>query len=122
MAIPVPKPNFKKTKSARTKACDIPMKVKQAVWERDGGRCVVCGSAYNVMPNAHFVPRSQGGLGVERNIVTMCTNLTEHKCHYRMDMMGDTEIKDRVREYLQSQYADWNEEELTYDKAGSMGV
>ena len=27
-------------KSKRAKATDIPQKVKQAVWERDGGRCV----------------------------------------------------------------------------------
>lgn len=54
-------------KSKRSKATDIPQKVKQAVWERDGGRCVVCGCCRNVMPNAHFISRSKGGLGIEEN-------------------------------------------------------
>ena len=75
-------------KSKRTKATDIPQKVKQAVWERDGGRCVVCGCCRNVMPNAHFIPRSKGGLGIEENIVTLCTNLTENQCHYKPSRLG----------------------------------
>ena len=28
----------------RTKATSIPKKVKDAVWKRDGGKCVICGS------------------------------------------------------------------------------
>ena len=58
-------------KSKRAKACDISKKVKDRVWERDGGRCIICGSPY-AMPNSHYIRRSQGGLGIEENIVTMC--------------------------------------------------
>ena len=36
-------------KSKRAKATDIPMSVKKKVFERDNGRCVVCGNNYNVM-------------------------------------------------------------------------
>ena len=55
-------------KTRRSKACDISQKVKQRVWERDNGCCVICGNNYNVMPNAHYIPRSKGGLGIEENV------------------------------------------------------
>ena len=48
-------------KSKRSKAIDIPMSVKKKVFERDRGRCVVCGNYCNVMPNAHYIARSKGG-------------------------------------------------------------
>ena len=75
-------------KSRRSKACDISMKVKEKVFARDGGRCVICGNAYNVMPNAHYISRAKGGLGIEENIFTACTNLTNLKCHSRFDDYG----------------------------------
>lgn len=31
----------------------------------------MCGSSY-AMPNAHYIARAQGGLGIEENIVTLC--------------------------------------------------
>ena len=74
---------FEKMKSKRTKATNISPKVKQKVWERDQGRCVICGNNYNVMPNSHFIRRSQGGLGIEQNVFTACTNFTPNKCHTR---------------------------------------
>ena len=104
-------------KSKRTKATDIPQKVKQAVWERDGGRCVICGCCRNVMPNAHFIPRSKGGLGIEENIVTLCTNLTENQCHYKFDFgtrQEKEEIEAKIEAYLKSKYPGWDREKLTY--------
>ncbi len=50
--------------SKRSKACDISPKVKKKVWERDNHCCIICGSPY-AMPNAHYIARSQGGLGIE---------------------------------------------------------
>ena len=38
-------------KSTRSKACDIPTRVKRAVWERDNFCCIYCGST-RAMPNA----------------------------------------------------------------------
>ena len=106
-------------KSKRAKALDIPMKVKERVWERDEHRCVVCGCNYNVMPNAHYIPRSKGGLGIEQNVVTLCTELTENKCHRRYDFGSREEretIGEKIREHLMSIYPDWNEESLVYQK------
>lgn len=106
-------------RSARTRACDISKKVKDRVWARDGGRCVICGNRFNVMPNAHYIPRSKGGLGIEENIVTLCTNLTENQCHYRYDngtRAERAELGGRIADYLRSIYPDWDEKDLTFKK------
>ena len=101
-------------KTKRSRACDITYKVKQKVWERDNHSCVICGNTYNVMPNAHFIPRSKGGLGIEENIFTACTRLTENDCHYKFDNYGIG--KDKVQNYLMSIYPNWDENNLKYKK------
>ena len=106
-------------KTKRSKATDISMSVKKKVFERDHGRCVVCGNDYNVMPNAHYIPRSKGGLGIEQNIVTLCTELTENQCHRKYDFGTANERKiigEKIKEYLKRKYPDWNEEDLVYKK------
>lgn len=103
---------MKRISTKRAKALQIPMKVKKAVYERDNGLCVVCGRPGN--PEAHYIPRSRGGLGIEQNIVTLC-----RECHDRFDF-GDRETMTRydqmIRYYLMDQYPDWNEESLYYRK------
>ena len=106
-------------KSNRAIAVGISQETKKRVWERDNGRCVVCGNRVNVMPNAHYIPRSKGGLGIERNIVTLCTELTPNKCHRRYDFGNRKErqqIKEKIRSYLMSKYPDWDESKLVYKK------
>lgn len=69
------------------------------------------------MPNAHFIPRSKGGLGIEENIVTLCTNLTENQCHYKFDFgtrQEKEEIEAKIEAYLKSKYPGWDREKLTY--------
>lgn len=96
--------------SKRSRACDIKPKVKEAVQNRDNGRCVICKSPG--IPNAHFIARSHGGLGVEKNIVTLCP-----ACHMAYDNGSKRrEYEDRIRKYLQSRYREWNEHDLVYDK------
>ena len=80
-------------KSKRSKACDIPARVKKAVWERDKQHCIYCGSV-RAMPNAHFISRAKGGLGIEENIVTLCQN-----CHYNFDM---TDMREHYKEYIEN--------------------
>ncbi len=106
-------------KTKRSKATDISMSVKKKVWERDDGCCVICGNSYNVMPNAHYIPRSKGGLGIEENIFTACTRLTKNDCHYRFDNGTKEEkrkLKEIVKTYFQNIYPDWDEEKLYYKK------
>lgn len=110
-------------KSKRAKACDIPKSVKDRVWERDGGRCVVCGDHRYAMPNAHYISRAKGGLGIEQNIVTLCSSLSPNKCHYRYDS-GTAQEREAIgaiiRDHFKSHYPDWDEEKLFYRKRGGV--
>lgn len=95
----------------QTKAVDIPPAVKMAVWERDGRCCVLCSSPF-AAPNAHYIPRSQGGLGVEENIVSLCP-----ACHDRYDNgAGRAYMREELRAYLRGKYPGWDEESLRYRK------
>ena len=95
----------------RTKALNIPSAVKKAVWERDRHYCVLCGSPY-AMPNAHYIARSQGGLGIEENIVTLCIC-----CHSQYYNSADRRyIREEIKAYLRSMYQDWDETKLIYRK------
>ena len=62
--------------SKRSKACDISPKVKKKVWERDNHCCIICGSPY-AMPNAHYISRAQGGLGIETKTPAEIKSLLE---------------------------------------------
>ena len=94
----------------RTKALEITRSVKERVFERDGC-CVLCGSNRG-LPNAHFIARSQGGLGIEQNILTLCP-----ECHRRYDNTAERkEIRELLRAYLIRKYPDWNEKNLYYKK------
>ena len=94
----------------RTKRSQIPRKVKEAVYERDGGRCILCGRSVAV-DNAccHFISRARLGLGIEENILTLC-----HGCHYRLD---NGEVgREILREYLAEKYPGWSEDKVIYSK------
>lgn len=96
--------------SRRAKALQISKKVKDAVYERDGGCCVYCGA--QGLPEAHFTPRSHGGLGIEENILTLC------RTHHDMfDRSSDRSVMRRFfAAYMQSKYPEWDESKLTYRK------
>lgn len=95
-----------------TKACDIPISVKKRVWERDNHQCVICGSTYTAAPNAHYIPRSALGLGIEQNIVTLCL-----ACHCDYDNSTKRPYyASLIRMHLKRCYPDWDESKLTYKK------
>ena len=99
--------------SKRSKACEVSKKVKEIVWERDNHRCIYCKRYVPVeCANAHFIKRSQGGLGIPENIVTFCP-----ECHYEEDFGQDTQLYEEYMEnYLKGIYKDWNKENLIYKK------
>ena len=93
----------------RTRALDISAQVKRRVLERDE-YCVWCGRAG--APNAHYISRAQGGLGIEENILTLCND-----CHRRYDQTTDRPLmREYFREYLRGKYPDWDENKLIYRK------
>jgi 5-methylcytosine-specific restriction endonuclease McrA len=101
-------------KHARTKATEIPMKVKQIVWKRDEEQCIFCKRWVSVyFANAHFIKRSQGGLGIPENVFTACA-----ECHYKEDF-GQEQLAYRevAENYLRNYYgSSWNREDLVYKK------
>lgn len=98
-------------KSKRTKACEISPKVREEVEKRDGHRCIFCGSS-DARGEAHYVNRSQGGLGIPENILTVCS-----ACHREMDNgMNIKKYRDIAKIYLKSKYPEWDKSKLIYDK------
>lgn len=91
----------------------ISPEVREAVWRRDRGRCVLCGST-KAGPWCHYIPRSRGGLGIEENIVTLC------EYHHRILDQGHGSdrctARQDIRAYLQALYPGWSETNLIYRK------
>ena len=85
----------------RTRACQIPRKVKEKVWERDGHRCVGCGRWVPVdCACAHYIARSHGGLGIEENVLTLCP-----VCHAEFDQSSNRrKLREIYGEYLKTRY------------------
>ncbi len=52
--------------------------VKTVVWNRDGGRCVQCGSQKNLEFD-HVIPFSKGGSNTARNIQILCQDCNRKK-------------------------------------------
>jgi 5-methylcytosine-specific restriction endonuclease McrA len=98
-------------KHRETKATEISPQTKATVWTRDGCRCLLCGSI-NAGPHCHYIRRSQGGLGEERNIWTGCET-----CHRNFDSEeSNGPLHGIVRDYLKAWYKDWDESQLIYRK------
>lgn len=64
-----------KSSSARQ---PIPDDVKLFVWQRDGGRCVKCGSQQNLEFD-HIIPISKGGSNTARNLQLLCEKCNRSK-------------------------------------------
>ena len=99
----------------RTDALKISPKTKKIVSERDSVEghpcCIFCGSPY-AKPEAHYIPRSQGGLGIPQNVGTVC-----RICHTDLDHTGKREkMLHLFKDYLKIHYPDWDEKNLIYKK------
>lgn len=105
-----------------TKAQDFPRAVKEQIALRDSVEdwpcCVRCGMPAPTenrlaFSNAHYIPRSQGGLGVAENGLTLCPC-----CHRMFDQTASRgALRAFFRDYLQEHYPSWDETKLTYRRA-----
>ena len=103
----------------RTKALQIPYKVKNIVWMRQGGRSVWSGKMISVEECCcHFVSRARSGLGIEENVVGLTTE--EHRI-FDLNEPGDHKelqerMREKAREHLKAFYPGWCEDDLKYKK------
>lgn len=67
------------------------------------------------MPNAHYISRAHGGLGIEENVVTLCLD-----CHNNYDNGKHKEVKEAIRSKIETHlkhfYPNWENISLTYKK------
>jgi hypothetical protein len=56
----------------------IPERIRNEVWRRDGGKCVDCGSVYNLEFD-HVIPVAKGGSNTARNLRILCEPCNRRK-------------------------------------------
>jgi hypothetical protein len=61
----------------------IPERIRNEVWRRDGGKCVECGSVFNLEFD-HVIPVAKGGSNTARNLRILCESCNRRKS----DRMG----------------------------------
>jgi len=67
-----------KPRGRPTSRAAIPEDVRHAVWRRDEGRCVQCGSQERLEFD-HIIPVSRGGANTERNLQLLCERCNREK-------------------------------------------
>ncbi len=56
----------------------LPRELKRQVWLRDGGRCVQCGSAFDIQYD-HVIPVARGGATSPENLQLLCSRCNQRK-------------------------------------------
>lgn len=106
-----------------TRLLQFDHKTIRKIVERDCG-CIFCMREYHmenqdplqygIKDIMHYIPKSKRGLGIEQNGVLGC------RYHHHMLDNGGRGLREEmlgiVRQYLQEQYPDWEEDRLTYQK------
>lgn len=102
----------------RARACSFDKRTRDRIKARDRG-CIFCIMGYRVTDECgepsqimHFVPRSQGGLGIEENGAWGCVyhHMLLDNSTYREEMM------EMFEDYLKEWYRGWEKEKLVYRK------
>ena len=111
-------------KSKQAKLREFNKAAREDIKRRDQGQCIFCAAGYrmegatwygrSLLSIMHYIPRSQGGLGIPQNGAL--------GCQYHHEMLDNGNKGNRVemleifREHLKENYTDWDEKKLVYDK------
>jgi HNH endonuclease len=68
----------KSSEKLKTGREPIPERIRNEVWRRDGGKCVECGSVYNLEFD-HVIPVAKGGSNTARNLRILCEPCNRRK-------------------------------------------
>lgn len=100
-------------KSKRSRATDIDKDTRWNVKVRDDFSCIFCGSRYRIELAHTILSRSNGGLGIEQNLVCACQS-----CHRIMDSESDRGkiLRKSAIHYLENIYGSITEEDVKYKK------
>jgi 5-methylcytosine-specific restriction endonuclease McrA len=74
----VVKPDDVKRRAVSINREPIPKEVQREVWQRDGGKCVICGSQERLEFD-HIIPHSKGGANTARNLQLLCEECNRKK-------------------------------------------
>lgn len=92
----------------------VSKKVRDEVLERDGYKCISCGTTHQLSIAHVFINRSHGGLGVKENLCVLCMT-----CHHQMDN-GKTHEQEYMRHlvqmYMIDKHGKINTKRLKYNK------
>jgi len=64
--------------AGRPTRAPIPTELRRAVFERDGGRCVECGGAFDLQYD-HILPVARGGATTLENLQLLCADCNRRK-------------------------------------------
>ena len=113
-------------KSAKKRQFDT--KTRKKIRERDHGACIFCTMGYPaegatwfaLQPTdiMHYVPRAQGGMGIEQNGAVGC--IYHHSLMDNGSKGLRPDMLKRFESYLRNHYPGWDKADLIYDKYRDM--
>lgn len=111
-------------KHKATRKHEFTQKEREKIYNRDNYQCIFCRIEYHMYSSTqygyqlegimHYIPKSQGGLGIAQNGAL--------GCHYHHQLMDNgskglrKEMQEFMKGYLMGMYPGWNEKDLVYDK------
>ena len=71
-------PESRKKQRIKNRKRRVSKTLRQLIFERDGDKCVKCGSDEQLTID-HIVPIRKGGISIESNMQTLCFNCNQNK-------------------------------------------
>ncbi len=80
----------------------IKKEVRKRVYERDGYKCIECGTTENLTID-HITPIIEGGLNIEKNMQTMCYSCNSYKSNrYKLPLFKHLKKIWYIHDYVQN--------------------